>query len=230
MHRYRVSMRTCGRCGTNLGPEAHPNRRYCSDICRTAAGNEAIKGRELREQDHGKRVGYAKGCRCDLCRAQNAAYSRSVRSRTPKGPRKERSDKGTRKNRPVKHGTPSGYKSPCRCRPCTAAAARYNAAWRKANEEYARAWFREYRLSNPDKIRGYSAARQAHPIIGEALAYVAVITADPCSYCGGPSAEIDHIEALAIGGDSAWTNLTPACRSCNARKSKMPMLEFLVRR
>lgn len=57
--------------------------------------------------------------------------------------------------------------------------------------------------------------------------YVNLITRDPCAYCGGRMEVVDHIEPLSRSGQHEWDNLTPACGSCNARKSAKPLLQFL---
>ena len=47
-----------------------------------------------------------------------------------------------------------------------------------------------------------------------------------CSYCGAPAQEIDHIVPRAKGGTNSTYNLTPACRSCNEKKSNLSLKEF----
>ena len=47
-----------------------------------------------------------------------------------------------------------------------------------------------------------------------------------CSYCGAPAQEIDHIVPRAKGGTNSTHNLTPACRSCNEKKSNLSLKEF----
>ena len=41
-----------------------------------------------------------------------------------------------------------------------------------------------------------------------------------CQYCGikPVSLEVEHVVPRAQGGKNTWTNVTTACRSCNARK------------
>ena len=47
-----------------------------------------------------------------------------------------------------------------------------------------------------------------------------------CSYCGAKAEEIDHIVPRANGGTDSTFNLTPACRSCNEKKSNLSLKEF----
>ena len=47
-----------------------------------------------------------------------------------------------------------------------------------------------------------------------------------CSYCGAKAEEIDHIVCRAKGGSNSTYNLTPACRSCNEKKSNLSLKEF----
>lgn len=51
-------------------------------------------------------------------------------------------------------------------------------------------------------------------------------TNNKCSYCGAPAQEIDHIVPRAKGGTNSTYNLTPACRSCNEKKSNLSLKEF----
>ena len=60
-------------------------------------------------------------------------------------------------------------------------------------------------------------------------AYIEVLGADICCYWGGPADTLDHIDALAAGGDHVWENLTAACRECNSRKHRASLLTFLLR-
>jgi hypothetical protein len=61
-------------------------------------------------------------------------------------------------------------------------------------------------------------------------AYREVLKSDPCSYCGGFDERpvVDHIESQASLADDLWTNLTAACRRCNASKSDRDFLGFLL--
>lgn len=63
----------------------------------------------------------------------------------------------------------------------------------------------------------------------EGFRWKAVLRADPCAYCGGPSETIDHIEARGAGGRYAPTkNGAGACRRCNGRKKHESMLLFML--
>ena len=47
-----------------------------------------------------------------------------------------------------------------------------------------------------------------------------------CSYCGAKAEEIDHIIPKSKGGSNSTYNFTPACRSCNEKKSNLSLKEF----
>lgn len=47
-----------------------------------------------------------------------------------------------------------------------------------------------------------------------------------CSYCGGKAEEIDHVISRSNGRTNSLYNLTPACRSCNEKKSNLSLKEF----
>ena len=51
-------------------------------------------------------------------------------------------------------------------------------------------------------------------------------TKDRCSYCGAKAEEIDHVIPRSNGGTNSLYNLTPACRSCNEKKSNLSLKEF----
>lgn len=90
-------------------------------------------------------------------------------------------------------------------------------AWNKANRGRAnksmnRAWHK----------------RQRVPYTDAGWAYREILLTDPCSYCGGPAGEVDHIDPIANGGDGDWPNLTAACRSCNAQKHARSLLAYLA--
>lgn len=222
--------RACAQCG---GPVPPPATKYCTPLCRNRFNNALAKTRQVRDGEHGSRTGYARGCRCTSCRAYNARYSRTVRERQPKLPRRPRSDKGVKKVsiKPDDHGTTRGYGFfKCRCDACTRAASDYNRTWREANPERYREAMRRFARLNPDKVRSYSEARASAPFDAEALGYAEMIKSDPCVYCGAASESVDHIDPVAFGGKSEWDNLAPACGRCNSTKGAKSLLRFLIYR
>lgn len=73
--------KACAHCGEmflRLGRQSHHKRqRYCSQSCATTATVQRGSN-----SAHGTRTRYVSGCRCDECRAANAAYSRQIVQRT----------------------------------------------------------------------------------------------------------------------------------------------------
>lgn len=119
-----------------------------------------------------------------------------------------------------------------------------NRAWREANPEYWRQpeliertkrWQREHRertreINNAARRR--RRARLAGALVEDVAAtesYIAVVRHDPCSYCGAPAGEVDHIQSVSQGGGHVWSNMTSACRSCNSTKHSAPLLTALLR-
>lgn len=114
-------------------------------------------------------------------------------------------------------------------------AARY-ARDRERNRASARAW----QAAHPGRVRELmrraqrayrarqSGARQGDH--GELREYQEIIARDPCSYCTGAGDSADHIEPLAAGGAHDASNLTAACRRCNASKQDRPLLRYLLAR
>jgi 5-methylcytosine-specific restriction endonuclease McrA len=93
---------------------------------------------------------------------------------------------------------------------------------RAANPERARQLSRRYAAEREARRQK---ARSGNPTL--AAEYMEIVLADPCAYCGGASAHIDHIEPLAQGGEHGWDNFTAACANCNKRKHTKPLLAFL---
>lgn len=60
--------------------------------------------------------------------------------------------------------------------------------------------------------------------------YAAILKRDPCSYCNGAAGEVDHIDPTTSGGPDHWSNLTAACRSCNAQKNDRTLLLWIGER
>jgi 5-methylcytosine-specific restriction endonuclease McrA len=48
-----------------------------------------------------------------------------------------------------------------------------------------------------------------------------------CVYCGKKSKQLtlDHLDPLSKGGSHTYTNIVPACQSCNSRKKTGPVLK-----
>lgn len=67
-------------------------------------------------------------------------------------------------------------------------------------------------------------------------AWLRMLRADPCSYCGGPGGTVDHVEPRCraprgLGRSAhAWVNTVGACGPCNSRKSDRPLLLWLAER
>jgi 5-methylcytosine-specific restriction endonuclease McrA len=146
------------------------------------------------------------------------------------------------------HGTRKRYRQGCRCDACRKAASesvmsyrKYDAeakakraaqslAWYYKNLEREREARRRYAKSTGGKVaraHGHT-KRKGAPMPDDAKAFLPVLYADPCSYCGGPADRIDHITAIARGGTSDLDNLTAACRPCNSRKHAHSLLMFLL--
>lgn len=94
--------------------------------------------------------------------------------------------------------------------------------WYRANKEY----WNHYRRARSVIRRSQGADWQQFP---DSLEYVLIISNDPCTYCGAPTQSVDHVVPVARGGSGEWTNLAPACLSCNSSKCDEPLLTFLLR-
>jgi 5-methylcytosine-specific restriction endonuclease McrA len=126
--------------------------------------------------------------------------------------------------------------------------------WRLDNLERHRETAKKWRQANPEKVREgkrrakakwrrekpqevlmarrleMKARRPRGPERRDTIDYMAILDCDPCSYCGESSNSADHIVPVSAGGSVSWENLTGACRSCNSRKQKRPLLTYLLER
>ncbi|WP_190394519.1 HNH endonuclease [Nocardiopsis deserti] len=62
--------------------------------------------------------------------------------------------------------------------------------------------------------------------------YRAVISEDPCFYCGTTDSErfhVDHYVPINLGGTDHWWNLVQACADCNLSKYDSMPLDFIDR-
>lgn len=97
-------------------------------------------------------------------------------------------------------------------------------------------WTRRYRKANPEKVREFSHRRSGRKIgrlprgtvqrIGEAQRW-------RCAACGGgikKAFHVDHIIALAAGGQHEPLNIQLLCPRCNVRKSAKHPIDFMQER
>jgi 5-methylcytosine-specific restriction endonuclease McrA len=88
-----------------------------------------------------------------------------------------------------------------------------------------------WRVENRERVQAYKRAayRRAEAADDETRSYVEIIRRDPCAYCGGLADTVDHIVPISAGGRNHWSNLAPACRSCNSGKKDHSLLVALLR-
>lgn len=106
------------------------------------------------------------------------------------------------------------------------------AQWAQDNPERTRERRRAHYARHVDRHREFYRNRELAKradFDANSEAWVEIVAADPCAYCGGAATEIDHIVPIKRGGTGAWDNLTSSCRSCNAKKNAQPLLTFLLR-
>lgn len=60
-------------------------------------------------------------------------------------------------------------------------------------------------------------------------AWLRIIRADPCAYCGGPGGTVDHVVPRSRGlpGTYDWSNVVGACQTCNENKADSDLLLYL---
>ena len=109
---------------------------------------------------------------------------------------------------------------------------KYFIEYRKRNADHIRTKAKDWYRDNTERAKDYQHRRRARVRVEETpetVAYMALISGDPCSYCGGSADTIDHIVPLARGGSHVSDNLAAACRLCNQRKQTNSLLRFLHR-
>jgi 5-methylcytosine-specific restriction endonuclease McrA len=103
----------------------------------------------------------------------------------------------------------------------------------KVDREQERERVAEWTRRNPEKVRDKVRRRRSR-LAGTRVevdaAWLEVLDADKCAYCGGPGGTVDHIVPLFAGGDFVPDNLTGACRSCNSTKHTKSLLIYLLTR
>lgn len=165
------------------------------------------------------------GCRCDACVTAHAEWYEI------NGPAaRERAAAWKKANPERAKVIASTYRAKHRERLNAEALERYHRIMAEDPEQIRalrRAWVKTDRGVVANRLARH--ARRGAPPTPEARAYSIILLADPCSYCGGPGGELDHVDPVGPGGDGEWINLTAACRSCNASKNDHPLLAFLSR-
>jgi len=190
----------------------------------------AQKARGLPPDDprHGTVGGYTNyHCRCEPCRDAMRTWDNTRRRPTRKQDVRASHKRWYEANRARRSAQIKQYHVD-NAEKMRVAAAR----WRAENAEEIRAYFqspqgREARKRAEAKRR---AAKKGAPIgdVRAASDYRRILAGDPCSYCGAPSEQADHIVPLSKGGAEAWDNLTAACGPCNGRKNARDLLTFLA--
>lgn len=109
-----------------------------------------------------------------------------------------------------------------------------------AKRASSRARNRQRRLEKPEheRLLGCAAAHRrrlrhtgAGPMVPRELAIVLATAAGRCTYCGSLSKlTIDHYNPIARGGNNAWSNLLPCCKSCNSAKNTRDGTDWLEHR
>lgn len=109
--------------------------------------------------------------------------------------------------------------------------------WYAANREYAIRRGAEWSRANPELKTHYANKRRAQKMASAENHTLAqwrqlVVQCDHmCTYCGRKDRPLtrDHKIPLNRGGSDGISNITPACRSCNAAKGQRTDQEFSER-
>lgn len=107
-----------------------------------------------------------------------------------------------------------------------------NRRWSEANIEKRRAHRAKWRKANPVKVKQLCALRRNAPghHSAEDLEQMYVSQEGLCAYCEcglGEDFQLDHMTPIIRGGTNNWDNLALTCRTCNLRKNKRTVVEFM---
>ncbi len=110
--------------------------------------------------------------------------------------------------------------------------------WMKTHPEYIRRYQKEYKERDPErrrqqnqcaanKKRALKMGRESN-FCWDDWKFVLSAYKNSCAFCGVTDAYLDleHVDALIAGGHNVMGNIVPACRPCNAQKSKRTLAEF----
>lgn len=115
-------------------------------------------------------------------------------------------------------------------------------AWKKANPERDAEIIRLWKNRNIVRVRANGVIRTArrrarlqnvvNTLTAKEWQLILAAHGHSCVYCGATEARLeqDHVRPLFLGGAHTKENVVPACRSCNARKSKFTLEEWEARR
>lgn len=107
-----------------------------------------------------------------------------------------------------------------------------NRRWNEAHPEQRRTHRAKWREANPVKIKQLSAARLNAPgsHTAEDLEQMYESQEGRCAYCERELDEhfhVDHMTPVCRGGRNDWTNLAITCPTCNLRKNRKTVVEFM---
>jgi 5-methylcytosine-specific restriction endonuclease McrA len=199
---------TCSTCGVGFDYVSLKPRKYCSPACYGVACRKAVPVTK-------DRPGICSRCGVEprvrlsyLCRACANAAKNAYRRATKTVPDARRLTDEER--RAYKRQKDLAYK------------ARNREKLRAA----ARAYYKRTYAADPARYKAQAEMRRARKAGAEGALTAAEWRAalarygHVCAYCGaGGAMTKDHVIALSKGGSHTATNVVPACRSCNGRKS-----------
>lgn len=221
--------RVCWKCGETKVLEDFPRRKGAKDdrdtrckACNAAAKRAwyAINAERARAAS---RAWYDENA--DSVRANHSANRERI-NRT----RRARWDRETSAEREARMGA-ARIRNKRYAEKNRAKLAEKNRAWWLAQDpEHHRERQRQWKARNRDKVAAdnHRRRRREGVLTTDDREYIKILYRDPCSYCGAPVREIDHIEPLVEDGDLGWENLTGACTRCNRRKHTHSLLAFLA--
>lgn len=112
--------------------------------------------------------------------------------------------------------------------------------WRQARKACRRLAYRVWAWSQPRRrltLAAFLVRCHGRGSAQQQLPWNDIVRRDPCSYCGSYNdPTVEHV--VPIGGTQRqrlgtwrgpWTNKVGACRPCNSRRGRTPLMLFLIR-
>lgn len=99
----------------------------------------------------------------------------------------------------------------------------------EANRAKARRWYWNHRDEAIARAEARRVVEEVGDLTVELWRRIRDNFASMCAYCPAEATSMDHVVPISAGGRHTASNVVPACKSCNSRKSAAPLLTWAGR-